>query len=50
MIEEITLKAIAAVGFPIVMCLLMFYVLNTTVKDNTKVTRELITWLKGGRR
>jgi len=48
MIEEITLKAIANYGFPIVMCLLMYYHSVTTTKDNTKAIRELIVWLKGG--
>ena len=50
MIEDTLLKVIGAYGFPIVAFLLIFYQSNTTIKDNTKATRELVSYLKGGRR
>lgn len=46
---ETILTAISTVGFPIVMCLIIFYqnektidTLKDTINNNTSVTRELI--------
>lgn len=35
-------SAVASVGFPIVMCLLMGYYIISTIKDNTKAVEDLI--------
>ena len=45
MMEIIT--AISSVGFPIVMCLLVFYQSNKTIRENTKAIRELTMMMRG---
>ena len=46
MIEEGILSSIADVGFPIVAFLLMWYQSTKTIKENTKVLRELVLELQ----
>ena len=47
MIEGDVAALISSVGFPIVMCLLLFYQSNCVIKKNTEVVRELTAMLKG---
>ena len=42
-----TITAISSVGFPIVMCLLIFYQSSKTIRANTEAIRELTLMLKG---
>ena len=40
------LQAISTVGFPIVMCLMMFWQSTRVIRENTKAINELSTHLK----
>lgn len=40
------LNAISTVGFPIVMCLLMFYQNNKVIRNNTRAINDLAISLK----
>lgn len=46
MIEPILVELLTDFGFPVVAFLLLYRMMNTTLKDNTKATRELIMYLK----
>jgi len=46
MIEETILSAIGTYGFPIVAFCMMYYMANTTIKENTKAIREITIALR----
>lgn len=46
---EAVAQFINQTGFPIVACCALFYLCNTTIKQNTDVLREVVTHLEKGK-
>jgi len=43
------ITAVSSVGFPIVAFIMIFYMMQTTLKSNTKAIRELTNYIRGKR-